>query len=163
MDCLFWPFWVLGREERGGIPGGLGAQRKKGGAPGRTAASLSLPPSVCRGEKHVLPLQPNSIPPLFFSLILFGFVGFSKLPFLLRSLPLWFFFCLFVCLCVVLLFFFLAPSAIFLPFPPLLSWRTVRKCLYSLVTGRRRKRWGRFFSLSLLSPAGLVPLSPTQI
>ena len=51
MDCLFWPFWVLGREERGGIPGGLGAQRKKGGAPGRTPATLPLAESWFAVEK----------------------------------------------------------------------------------------------------------------
>jgi len=42
MDCLFWAFWVLGGEGRSGIPGGPGAQRRKGGAPGLTRAALSF-------------------------------------------------------------------------------------------------------------------------
>lgn len=70
---------------------------------------LARLPSVHHGEKHVLPLQStrvrlpcllSHISDTLASLVLFDFVRFSKLPFLLRLLP---------------LFFLLDSSAIFLP------------------------------------------------
>lgn len=69
-------------EGRSGIPGGLGAE-KRGGAPDRTAAvSPSVGPAQLAAEGTCFPR--TSVLP---SPIWLDFVGFSKLPFLLTSLP----------------------------------------------------------------------------
>lgn len=102
MDCLFWASCVL--EGRGGVAflEDLVCRGRKVELMQDTGYSPSyfLAPSVCHREKHVLPLQSTSVRPhildALFSLILFDFVGFSKLPFLLRLLLLFCFvlFCL---------------------------------------------------------------------
>ena len=153
MDFLFWAFWVLGGEGRSGIPGGPGGQRKKGGAPGRMLGALpltdSFSPSVCCREKHVLPCIRPRILDTLFSLILFDFVGLSKLPFLLRWLPL----------------FFLGPPAISLHFPLSPSLRVHGPQVPYLISHRPDITKGGvvFFPLSLLFPSGLVPLSDPEI
>ena len=97
-----------------------GTEEERGGL---LAGQQPLSLSVCHGEKHMLLLQSTSIRPCILDALLshFDFVGFSKLLFLLRSLPL----------------FFLDPSAISLSFPFFLS-PGAHQCLASLVTS-----WGQ--------------------
>lgn len=72
------------------FPRGVKSQRNNGVAPGRTPASLPLADSqLPSGEAcgSLCTLQSKSTQFCTLSLILFDSVGFSKLPFLLRSLP----------------------------------------------------------------------------
>jgi len=84
--CLLCAFWVFWWEGRGSMPGGLGVKRKWGGALDRTPG-VSLSPSWLAQlalEKGTCFRRTLGT---LLSLILFDFVGFSKLPFLLRSSP----------------------------------------------------------------------------